>query len=120
MSRISTYGRMPITRSRQLPFNPSLSHTLQKWRQPENTILKGSDPVPLGRDVTFTFVNLPDHGSANSFTLKEKGWKSPALQGDSGNSRDSDLLDSSDPDCGNFNNNNNNDDKVNNYLGDID
>ena len=75
-----------------------------------------SDPVSLGRDVTFTFGNLPDTGLSNSFTPKEKGQKSTALQGDGRNSRDSDLPDNGDPDDSDFNNNN----KVNDYLDNID
>ena len=110
MSQISTYGKMPATRSRQLPFNSSPSHTLQKQRQLEDTISEDSDSVPLGRDIIFIFANLSDSGLANSFTLKKKGWESPALQGDYKNSEDSNLLDS-----GNFN-----DDEVDDYLGNID
>ena len=75
-----------------------------------------SDPVSLGRDVTFTFDNLPDPGLSNLFTPKEKGQKPPALQEDGGNSRDSDSPDNDDPDSSNFNDNN----KVNNHLGNID
>ena len=112
---------MLITRSRQSPLNSPLSHTLQKQRQPENTISEDSDSVPLGRDVTFTFTNLPDSGSANLFTSKGKSWEPPALQEDSRDSRDRDSLDGGNPDSGNFNdNNNNNNNEVNNYLGNID
>ena len=110
MSQISTYGKMPATRSRQLPFNSSLSHTLQKQRQLEDTISEDSDSVSLGRDIIFIFANLSDSSPANSFTLKKKGREFPALQEDGEDSEDSNLLDS-----GNFNDN-----KVNDYLGNID
>ena len=120
MSRISTRGRMPATRSRQSPLNPPLSHTSQKRRQPEDTIPEDSDPVPPGRDVTFTFTNLPDPSPSNPFTLKEKEWGPPAPRGDSGDSGDSDSPDNGDPDGSDFNDDDNDDDKVNDHLGDID
>ena len=66
------------------------------------------------------FVNLLDSSPANLFTLKGKDWESPALQGDSGDDRDRDPLDSGNLDSSNFNNNDNNDNKVNNYLDNID
>ena len=120
MSQTSIHGRMPTTRSRQLPLNPSLSHTPQKWRQPEDTISEDSDSVPLGRDVTFTFTSLPDPGSSNPFTLKGKYQGLPALQGDGRDSGDGDPPDNGNPDSSDFNNDNDNNDEVNNYLGNID
>ena len=110
---------MPTTRSSQLPLNPSLSHTPWKRRQPEDTIPEDSDPVSSGRDVIFTFVNLPDPGSSNSFTLKGKEWGPPALQGDSRDSGDGDSLDNGNPDSGDFNDNDDDNDEVNNHLDDI-
>ena len=66
------------------------------------------------------FFNLPDPDPANLFTLKKKGREPPALQEDSRDSRDGDLLDSGDPDSNNFNDNDDNDNnKVDNHLGDI-
>ena len=120
MSQTSTHGRMPATRLRQSPLNPPLSHTLWKQRQPEDTISEDSDPVPLGRDITFTFTNLPDPSLSNLFTPKGKEQRPPVLQEDSENSGDSDPPDDGNPDSGNFNNDDDNDDKVDNYLGDID
>ena len=120
MSQTSTCGRMLTTRSRQSPLNSSLSHTLQKQRQPEDTIPEDSDPVPSDRDVTFTFTNLPDPGSSNPFTLKGKERRPLALQGDGENGGDSNPPDYGDPDGSDFNNDNNDDDKVDDHLGDID
>ena len=120
MSQTSTHGRMLATRLRQLPLNPPLSYTPQKWRQPEDTISEDSDSVPPGRDVTFTFINLPDPGPSNPFTLKEKEQRLLALQGDGRDSEDSNPLDNSNPDGSNFNDDNNNDDEVNDHLGDVD
>ena len=102
-----------------MPLNPPLSYTPQKQRQPENIIPKDSDSIPLGRDIIFTFANLPDSGPANPFTLKEKSQKSPALQEDGRNGRDDDLPDSDDPDSDNFNDDDNDNDKVDDHLGDI-
>ena len=111
---------MPAIRIRQLPLNPFLSHTSQKQRQLEDTIPKDSDSVSPGRDVTFTFGNLPDPGPANPFTLKEEGWKPPAPQGDGEDGGDGDLPNGGNPDGGNFNDNNNDDNEVNNHLSNID
>ena len=120
MSQTFTHGRMPATRLRQLPLNPSLSYTLRKWRQLEDTIPEDSDSVPPGRDITFTFTNLPDPGPSNPFTLKRKKWGLLALQGDGRDSEDGDPLDDGNPDGSNFNNDNNDNNKVNNHLGDVD
>ena len=111
---------MLATRLRQLPLNPPLSYTLWKQRQPEDTIPEDSDPVPLGRDIIFTFTNLPDPGLFNLFTPKRKEQRPPVLQENSENSRDSDPPDNSNPDSSNFNNDDDDDDEVNNYLGDVD
>ena len=84
MSQTSTHGRMLATRLRQLPLNPPLSYTPQKWRQPEDTISKNSDSISLGEDVIFIFANLPDSGPANPFTLKRKSQEPPAPPGGEG------------------------------------
>ena len=111
---------MPATRSRQSPLNPPLSHTPQKWRQPEDTIPEDSDPVPPGGDVTFTSINLPNSGPSNPFTPKGKERRPPALQGDGGDGRDSDSLDDGDPNGGNVNDNDDDDDEVDDHLNDVD
>ena len=111
---------MPATRLRQLPLNPLLSHTPQKQRQPEDTIPEDSDSVPLGRDVTFTFTNLPDPGLSNLFTPKEKEQRLPAPQGDGENSGDGNSPNDGNLDSGDFNDDDNDDNEVDDHLGDID
>ena len=112
MSHTSIHSRMPATRSRQSPLNPPLSHTPWKQRQSEDTISEDSDPVPLGRDITFTFTNLPDPGPSNPFTTKGKDRSLPAPQGDGEDGEDSNPLDNNDPDGSDFNDDDDDNDEV--------